>query len=64
MTIKTRLIFLFLTIALLSFFIFNAYFKHTPLATWKFYGSNDEYITGHYYPPAKDSATDLIISIP
>ncbi|NBM55854.1 hypothetical protein GWI68_14005 [Proteus sp. G2669] len=61
---KIRIIFLFLTIALLSFFILNFYFKHSPLATWKFYGSNGEYITGRYYPPAKDSATDLIISIP
>ncbi|MFB0771074.1 hypothetical protein [Proteus cibi] len=61
---KIRFIFLFLTIALLSFLIINKYFKSSPLATWYFYGNNGEYITGHYYPPAEDDATDAVISIP
>ncbi|MBG2711425.1 hypothetical protein I4558_17185 [Proteus mirabilis] len=61
---KIRFIFLFLTIALLSFFIINKYFQNSPLATWYFYGNNGEYITGHYYPPAEDDATDAVISIP
>lgn len=61
---KIQFIFLFLTIALLSFLIINKYFKSSPLATWYFYGNNGEYITGHYYPPAEDDATDAVISIP
>ncbi|WP_311750257.1 hypothetical protein [Proteus columbae] len=61
---KIRFIFLFLTIALLSFFIINKYFQNSPLATWYFYGNNGEYITGHYYPPAEDDTTDAVISIP
>ncbi|WP_109391476.1 hypothetical protein [Proteus cibi] len=61
---KIRFIFLFLTIALLSFLIINKYFKSSPLATWYFYGNNGEYITGHYYPPAEDDTTDAVISIP
>lgn len=61
---KIRFIFLFLTIAQLSFFIINKYFQNSPLATWYFYGNNGEYITGHYYPPAEDDTTDAVISIP
>lgn len=61
---KIRFIFLFLTIALLSFFIINKYFQNSPLATWYFYGNNGEYIIGHYYPPAEDDTTDAVISIP
>ncbi|UBH60700.1 hypothetical protein [Proteus vulgaris] len=64
MTKKTQIIFLFLTIALLSLFIFNSSFKSSPLATWQFYGNNGEYITGHYYLPEKNSTTDSVISIP
>lgn len=61
---KIRFIFLFLIIALFSFFTLNAYLKDLPLATWQFYGNNGEYIAGHYYPPAEDSATDAVTSIP
>lgn len=61
---KIRCIFLFLTIALLSFLTINQFLKSSPLATWHFYGNNGEYITGHYYPPAEDDATDTVISIP
>ncbi|WP_109406707.1 hypothetical protein [Proteus faecis] len=64
MTKKIRFIFLFLTIALLSFMIILKYLESSPLATWHFYGNNGEYVTGHYYPPAEDNATDTVISIP
>lgn len=61
---KTQVIFLFLTIVLFSFLAINKYLKSSPLATWYFYGKNGEYMTGHYYPPAEDNATDTAISIP
>ncbi len=61
---KIRFIFLFLTITLLFFLTINKFLKSSPLATWHFYGNNGEYITGHYYPPAEDDATDAVISIP
>ncbi|MEQ4922992.1 hypothetical protein [Proteus hauseri] len=64
MTKKTSYIALFIGLIFLFFFIFNYYLNTRPLASWQFYGKNGEYVTGYYYPPDSDSATDEIISIP
>lgn len=64
MTKKIFFITLLVGVTFLFFIIVKYYLNTRPLASWQFYGKNGEYITGYYYPPEQDSATNEIISIP
>lgn len=61
---KKLFVFSLLILSLLSFFVINRYLGTRALATWQFYGFQGSVLTGHYYPPAKDSATGYPISVP
>lgn len=50
-------------IALLALIYFK-FFNHQPIANWIFYTSDGKVISGSYYKPESDAATDYPISIP
>lgn len=58
-----KILLLSLFLILVSFSI-HRFLTDAPLATWQYYSNNGEMITGHYYAPEENSATDVIRVIP